>query len=42
VPDTAGRYYVMQFMDFYTNNFAYVGKRTTGTAAGSYAVVGPG
>jgi hypothetical protein len=41
VPDTAGRYYVMQFMDFHTNNFAYVGKRTTGTAAGTYAVAGP-
>jgi hypothetical protein len=42
VPDTGGRYYVMQFMDFYTNNFAYVGKRSTGTAPGSYAIVGPG
>ncbi len=41
VPDTGGRYYVMQFMDFYTNNFAYVGKRTTGTQSGSYAVTGP-
>src|SRR5580693_3122030 len=37
VPDTKGRYYVMQFMDFYTNNFAYVGKRATGTAPGSFA-----
>ena len=42
VPDTKGRYYVMQFMDFYTNNFAYVGKRTTGTAPGRFAIVGPG
>ncbi|MCI0749861.1 MAG: DUF1254 domain-containing protein, partial [Nevskiales bacterium] len=41
VPDTHGRYYVMHFMDFYTNNFAYVGKRTTGTKAGSYAITGP-
>jgi hypothetical protein len=24
VPDTAGRYYVLQFVDAWTNNFAYV------------------
>ncbi len=42
VPDTAGRYYTMQMMDFYTNNFAYVGKRVTGTAEGDFAIVGPG
>jgi len=42
VPDTAGRYYSIAFMDFYTNNFAYVGRRTTGTRAGSYVIVGPG
>jgi hypothetical protein len=41
VPDTAGRYYSMAFMDFYTNNFAYVGRRVTGTQAGRYLVVGP-
>ncbi|HVN97562.1 MAG TPA: DUF1254 domain-containing protein [Syntrophorhabdaceae bacterium] len=41
VPDTAGRYYSMAFMDFYTNNFAYVGRRATGTKAGDYVVVGP-
>jgi hypothetical protein len=40
VPDTAGRYYSMAFMDFYTNNFAYVGRRTTGTKAGNYVVAG--
>jgi len=27
VPDTGGRYYVMQFVDAWTNNFAYVGRR---------------
>ena len=27
VPDTAGRYYVLQFVDAWTNNFAYVGRR---------------
>ena len=31
VPDTAGRYYVLQFVDAWTNNFAYVGHRATGT-----------
>lgn len=41
VPDTAGRYYSLAFMDFFTNNFAYVGRRTTGTKAGSYVIVGP-
>jgi len=42
VPDTAGRYYVIQLLDAYSNTFAYVGRRTTGTKAGSYAVVPPG
>jgi hypothetical protein len=36
VPDTAGRYYVMQFVDAWSNNFAYVGRRATGTAAGQF------
>ena len=31
VPDTNGRYYVLQFVDAWTNNFAYVGHRATGT-----------
>jgi hypothetical protein len=42
VPDTAGRYYVIQLLDAYSNTFAYVGRRTTGTRAGSYALVPPG
>ena len=41
VPDTAGRYYVLQFIDAWTNNFAYVGKRASGTAAASYLVTPP-
>ena len=42
VPDMAGRYYSVQFTDPSNNtNFAYVGKRTTGTAAGDYLIVGP-
>jgi hypothetical protein len=43
VPDMSGRYYSMQFTDPSKNvNFAYVGKRTTGTEAGDYLVSGPG
>ena len=41
VPDTSGRYYSLQFLDFYTNTFAYIGQRTTGTRVGDYLVVGP-
>ncbi|MBV8886860.1 MAG: DUF1254 domain-containing protein [Chroococcidiopsidaceae cyanobacterium CP_BM_RX_35] len=41
VPDTNGRYYTIQFLDAYTNTFAYVGTRVTGTQEGSYAIVGP-
>jgi hypothetical protein len=36
VPDTDDRYYVLQFVDAWTNNFAYVGQRATGTNAGDY------
>jgi hypothetical protein len=42
VPDTHGRYYVIQFLDAYSNTFAYVGRRTTGTKPGSYVIVPPG
>lgn len=43
VPDMAGRYYSVQFTDPSKNtNFAYVGKRTTGTEAGAYLISGPG
>jgi hypothetical protein len=42
-PDTAGRYYSVQFTDPSSSaNFAYVGKRTTGTKAGDYLLSGPG
>ncbi len=41
VPDMAGRYYSVQFTDPSKNiNFAYVGKRTTGTKAGDYLLAG--
>ncbi|UNK70955.1 DUF1254 domain-containing protein [Microbacterium sp. H1-D42] len=42
VPDTAGRYYVLQFVDAWTDNFAYVGHRATGTGAGDFLLVPPG
>ncbi len=41
VPDTAGRYYVLGFLDFFTNPFAHVGQRLTGTAARRFLITGP-
>jgi hypothetical protein len=41
VPDVGGRYYTMEIASFDSDNFAYVGTRTTGTKAGNYAIVGP-
>lgn len=41
VPDTADAYYVLQFVDLWTNNFAYVGRRATGTAASTYLITPP-
>lgn len=42
VPDTHDRYYLLQFMDAWTETFAIPGKRTTGTGEGLFAIVGPG
>jgi hypothetical protein len=42
VPDTDGRYYSIQLIDFWTNPFAYIGYRTTGTEAGAFAITPPG
>ena len=42
VPATNGRYYVHELVDAYSNVFGYVGRRTTGTAAGSFVIVPPG
>lgn len=36
VPDTQDRYYVLQFVDAWTNNFAYIGRRATGTAEAEF------
>jgi hypothetical protein len=38
VPETNGRYYVMSMVDMWTNAFASIGPRTTGTGAGAYAI----
>lgn len=43
VPEMNDRYYSVQFTDPSKNtNFAYVGKRTTGTHAGDYIITRPG
>ncbi|MBR0956305.1 DUF1254 domain-containing protein [Bradyrhizobium japonicum] len=40
-PDTKGRYVVMQLMNMWTDDFASIGSRTTGTGAGKFLVAGP-
>src|SRR5690349_19602163 len=35
------RYYSVQLIDNNTNNFGYIGSRTTGSEAGDYLLVGP-
>ncbi|WP_455356179.1 DUF1254 domain-containing protein [Streptomyces sp. SYSU K217416] len=42
VPDYEGAYYVVQFIDAWTNNFAYVGRRATGTEASTWLIAPPG
>lgn len=41
VPASPDRYYVQQWFDLYTHNFAYLGSRATGTAEGHYLFAGP-
>jgi hypothetical protein len=41
VPDMGDRYYTFEIGGMDSDNFAYIGKRTTGSKAGSYAIVGP-
>jgi hypothetical protein len=41
LPNTNGRYYLMPMLSAYTNVFASPGKRTTGTAAGTFLITGP-
>lgn len=42
VPDSHGRYYVVQMVDMWTNSFAYAGGTATGYGGGRYALVGAG
>ncbi|MDX3061385.1 MULTISPECIES: DUF1254 domain-containing protein [Streptomyces] len=42
VPDTGGAYYVLQFVDTWSNSFTYLGSRATGTGEGEWLVVPPG
>ena len=41
LPDTHDRYYVMQFVDAWTNNYTYIGRRATGTKEQLYLLAGP-
>lgn len=41
VPNFTARYNSLAFMDEYTNNFAYIGRRTTGPGPGSFLVASP-
>ena len=37
----SNRYYVVQLVDLFTFNFAYIGVRSTGSAAGNFLLAGP-
>jgi hypothetical protein len=41
VPEMHGRFYALSLVDLWTDVFATVGARTTGTSSGSYVIVGP-
>jgi hypothetical protein len=42
VPDSHGRYYMVEIVDFWTNAFAYAGGVATGYKGGKFALAGPG
>ena len=41
VPAGIDRYFTIQFIDSYTDNYHYLGTRTTGTEGGTYLLTGP-
>ncbi len=41
-PDTDNRYYMLPLLDMWTDVFATLGKRTTGTDAQDFVIAGPG
>lgn len=41
VPDMGDRYYVLQFLDFFANPFAYAGTRTSGNRVLNLVITGP-
>ena len=40
-PDMGDRYFAFEMADMYSDNFGYIGKRTTGSQAGAFLVAGP-
>lgn len=42
IPDMKGRYFLLPFLDGWTNVFAVPGSRTTGTGAQTFVISGPG
>src|SRR5271166_3223925 len=42
VPNSHGRYYMVEILDAYTNAFAYAGGVATGYDGGTFALIGPG
>ena len=41
VPPINDRYFSFQFLDAYTNNYDYLGQRSSGDASGTYLIAGP-
>jgi hypothetical protein len=41
IPDSDNKYYLIPLLDIWTDIFSSIGKRTTGTKAGNFAIVAP-